>query len=107
MTRKKEDFGEIIKKDHAERKNLTWSGSFLEYLELVREKPEIYALAHRHMYDLISEAGIIPADEVDGSARSLKLWEIHRPRSTNFSMMNFLVWKRHLKRLFGIFMPPR
>nr|WP_199899629.1 hypothetical protein [Sneathiella glossodoripedis] len=103
MTRKKEDFGEIIKKDHAERKNLTWSGSFLEYLELVREKPEIYALAHRHMYDLISEAGIIPADEVDGSARSLKLWGDTPPKVYKFFNDEFFGVETALEKIVRYF----
>ncbi|OUR80251.1 serine protein kinase [Alphaproteobacteria bacterium 46_93_T64] len=103
MSKKRDDFKEIIKRDQAERKSQIWSGSFLEYLELVRETPSVYALAHRHMYDVISSAGEIPPDEMDDSARSLKLWGDSPPRMYNFFKSEFFGVEPALEKIVRYF----
>jgi len=103
MSNKRDDFKEIIKRDQAERKSQIWSGSFLEYLELVRETPSVYALAHRHMYDVISSAGEIPPDEMDDSARSLKLWGDTPPRMYNFFKSEFFGVEPALEKIVRYF----
>ncbi len=103
MTKKRDDFQDIIRKDQAERKSQNWSGTFLEYLEQVREKPEIYSLAHSHMYHVISGAGMVSAEEVDDSARSLKLWGDHPPRMYNFFKDEFFGVEEPLEKIVRYF----
>jgi len=52
------DFSSIIRKDREEHKSKKFEGTFLEYLEIVKENPEITMLAHQRMYKLITEPGV-------------------------------------------------
>lgn len=52
------DIARIIQKDREERKNAAFEGSFLDYLNIVRERPEITILAHQRMYELITRMGV-------------------------------------------------
>ncbi|ADL49872.1 PrkA family serine protein kinase [Clostridium cellulovorans] len=51
------DFEELILHDREKRNKSKFEGSFLEYLELVRNKPEVAKLAHERMYNLLMEKG--------------------------------------------------
>ncbi len=59
------DISSIIRKDREERKNGHFEGTFLEYVEKVKDNPEIPMLAHQRMYDLITQSGVetIKTDE--------------------------------------------
>ncbi|MBL4665730.1 MAG: hypothetical protein JKY04_00005 [Sneathiella sp.] len=103
MSKKSDDFKEIIKRDQAERKSQIWGGSFLEYLELVRETPKLYALAHRHMFDVISSQGEVPQEEMDDTARSLKLWGDSPPRMYNFFKDEFFGVEVALEKIVRYF----
>ncbi|PKC52747.1 PrkA AAA, partial [Rhizophagus irregularis] len=41
-----------------EENRLKWEGTFAEYLELVKEKPEIAQTAHSRVYNMIKSAGV-------------------------------------------------
>jgi serine protein kinase len=43
---------------------LAWSGTFAQYLELVRERPYVAMTAHERVYDMIRTAGITTVDGV-------------------------------------------
>ncbi len=57
MTRET-SFEELIKSDRAATMTDQWRGSFLDYLEKVKEDPSIPKLAHARIYDLIMAAGV-------------------------------------------------
>ncbi|NLD47123.1 MAG: serine protein kinase, partial [Clostridiaceae bacterium] len=59
------DFSGIINRDREEHKSKRFEGTFLEYLNIVKENPEISMLAHQRMFKLITEPGIetIKTDE--------------------------------------------
>ncbi|MFZ5989904.1 MAG: serine protein kinase [Bacillota bacterium] len=61
----KRDFSSIIRKDREEHKSMRFEGTFLEYLDLVKENQEISILAHQRMYKLITDPGVelIKTDE--------------------------------------------
>ncbi len=50
-------FEKLIREDRAAREALDWHGTFLEYLELIREDLTIPKLAHARLYDLIMKPG--------------------------------------------------
>src|SRR5437870_871667 len=50
-------FEQIIKEDRAGQESKLWRGTFLEYLELVREDPTIPKLSHARIYDTIMRVG--------------------------------------------------
>ncbi|CFX85150.1 Serine-protein kinase, PrkA [Syntrophomonas zehnderi OL-4] len=52
------NFQAIIQKDRQERKHKLWEGTLLDYLEIIREKPQLAMLAHERMYGLLAEPGV-------------------------------------------------
>lgn len=53
------DFTSLIKKDRGERQRRRFSGTFLDYLEVVRKNPRREAmLAHQRMYELLVSPGV-------------------------------------------------
>lgn len=46
-----------------EESRLKWEGTFAEYLEIVKERPEVAQTAHSRVYSMIRSAGI---EERDG-----------------------------------------
>ena len=52
------DFSKLILDDRNERKAEKFKGTFLEYLDLLREDPSRYELAHERLYHLLIEPGV-------------------------------------------------
>jgi serine protein kinase len=57
MQSDKSMFEKLIREDRASRESHQWRGTFLEYLERVREDPAVAKLAHARMYDVIMAPG--------------------------------------------------
>lgn len=51
-------FHDLIKRDREARKHEQFEGTFLEYLERLRDEPDIVMLAHERLYHLVTRAGI-------------------------------------------------
>ncbi|MCK6553356.1 serine protein kinase [Candidatus Binatia bacterium] len=67
-------FEQLIKGDRAGRESRQWRGSFLEYLDKVREDPGIVKLAHARLHDVISRSGIRDVNDTD-DARIKRLFK--------------------------------
>lgn len=52
------DISGIIHKDRQERVKNQFSGTFLDYIELVRKNPDLAILSHQRIYNLIMEKGV-------------------------------------------------
>ncbi|MDR3561596.1 MAG: PrkA family serine protein kinase [Negativicutes bacterium] len=52
------DFESLIKNDRDERKHQHFSGTLLDYLEIVKENPKVAMLAHQRMHELLTDRGI-------------------------------------------------
>lgn len=52
-----------IQQHRDDERRLKWEGTFGEYLEIIRERPEVAQSAHSRVYNMIKDAGIT---EVDG-----------------------------------------
>lgn len=65
MNRQQQDFAKIIQQDRAAQQIEHWEGTFLDYLEKVREDPSIPKLAHQRLYDTIMAAGVTAFEEVE------------------------------------------
>jgi len=59
------DFGSIITRDRGEGKRQRFKGTFLQYLDMVKNDPTVTMLAHQRLYGLLVEPGveIINCDE--------------------------------------------
>ncbi len=58
-------FEQLIKDDRAAREYRPWRGTFLDYLEKVKEDPSITKLAHARIYDLIIKEGVVDLAAID------------------------------------------
>jgi len=67
----KDDFLKIIKDQRKNKKKKKFSGNFLQYLELVKENPEIVKTSHSRLYDTISSHGISRMEESDPRCRKI------------------------------------
>lgn len=52
------EFRKIIEDDREQRQNSTWSGTMLDYLEIVKEKPTLAQLSHKRIFDMIMAEGV-------------------------------------------------
>ncbi|MBO8158117.1 PrkA family serine protein kinase [Thermosyntropha sp.] len=52
-----DDFNRLIKEDRERRKHESFRGTFLDYLNIVKENKDVAMLAHERMYRLITEPG--------------------------------------------------
>jgi len=52
------DLETLIKKDREDRKQEHFSGTLLNYLEIVRKNPKVAMLAHQRMYELLTGPGV-------------------------------------------------
>ena len=52
------NFEEFIKSDRESRNKERFEGTFLEYLELVKENPDIAKLSHKRIYDMVVSKGV-------------------------------------------------
>ena len=58
----KKDFLKLIHNQRSRKKKEKFEGSFLEYLEMIRENPDKIKLAHRRLYDIICDHGMQTVD---------------------------------------------
>ncbi|MDP4090081.1 MAG: PrkA family serine protein kinase [Bacillota bacterium] len=50
-------FKDIIKTDRESKNKYKFEGTFLEYLDMVKENPDVAKLSHKRMYDIIMQNG--------------------------------------------------
>ncbi|MGH8474925.1 MAG: hypothetical protein ACRER2_04000 [Methylococcales bacterium] len=58
MGEERSEFAELIARDRRERATKQWSGTLLDYLDIVKKDPTIPKLAHARMYEMIRSKGI-------------------------------------------------
>lgn len=51
-----------VKSYREEEKQLMWEGTFQEYLEIIRERPEVAQTAHSRIYNMVKNAGLSEKD---------------------------------------------
>ena len=59
---RKNEFLNLIQKQRDSKKTERFEGTFLEYLELVKNRPESVKLAHKRLYETIKDRGIETLD---------------------------------------------
>lgn len=52
------NFKEFIENDRENRNKVKFEGTFLEYLEIVKQNPDLAKLAHKRMHDIITSKGV-------------------------------------------------
>jgi len=59
---RKNEFLNLIKKQRDTKKTKRFEGTFLDYLELVKDNPSSIKLAHRRLYETIKDRGLETLD---------------------------------------------
>lgn len=67
MAEGKKKFAEIIEKDRAQQTSTDWRGTFIEYLERVKQDPTIAKLAHARLYKVLMDKGVSDTTEAGDS----------------------------------------
>lgn len=52
-----------IQQHREEQEGLKWEGTFADYLEILRERPEVAQTAHSRIYNMVKDAGVIEEGE--------------------------------------------
>lgn len=96
------DFKALIEKDRDSRKKDNFEGTFLDYLQIVKENPGIAQLAHRRMYNILTEPGmeILKPEE---NLRVRKIYGNETIKSYNFFKNDFFGIEKTLMKLVNYF----
>jgi len=102
MQASKSDFQSLIEQDRAARAKKAWRGTFLDYLELVKQNPRLADLAHQRMYRMIVEAGVSEID-VESDPRAKRLFGDQHVKVYNFFKDEFFGMERTLDKIVRYF----
>ena len=95
MTKSK--FADLISQQRSEKKDVSFKGTFLEYLEVVEKNPKIASLAHRRLFDVLAEDGIEALDETDERCR--RLFDSEKTKTYNYFQPHFFGMERSLAKV--------
>ena len=93
----KSKFADLISKQRAEKKDESFKGTFLEYLEVLEKNPKIANLAHKRLYETLSEDGIEVLDETDERCR--RLFDSEKTKVYNYFKPHFFGMERSLAKV--------
>lgn len=83
MSEKTTDYRAIIEKDRETRKKNSWSGTLIEFLDVVKENPDIAQLSHSKLFEMIKSHGIEEI-KVEEDPKLSRLFKNKRLRSFKF-----------------------
>jgi serine protein kinase len=96
------NFKELIEQDREKGRKDEFEGTLLEYLQIIKENPEVAQLAHRRMYNLITDPGV----EVLKSEENLRIRKIYGNetiKSYNFFKNDFFGIEKTLMKIASYF----
>lgn len=96
------NFKELIEQDREKGRKDEFEGTLLEYLQIIKENPEVAQLAHRRMYNLITNPGV----EVLKSEENLRIRKIYGNetiKSYNFFKNDFFGIEKTLMKIASYF----
>ncbi len=96
------DFASIIEQDRSERQRLEWQGTFLQYLELVKQRPALADLSHRRMYDMMAGPGVTELD-LEADPRAKRVFGDESVKIYNFFADEFFGMERTLDKIVRYF----
>jgi serine protein kinase len=97
-----EDFKKLIQEDRDTRKKSSWKGTMLEYLELVRETPAVHKLAHKRLYDMINDQGMVEVD-LEQNPRLKRIFKGEKLRVFNFFADEFFGMEKTINQIVRYF----
>lgn len=95
--KKNNSFLDLIKKQRVEASKEAWSGSFVDYLELVQKEPDVVKLAAKRLSDAIEKDGVEVLDEAD--PRFSKVFEGDKIKTYNYFKNEFFGHERVIAKI--------
>lgn len=95
-------FSELFSKDRETRKEEEWSGTFLDYLEMVKKDRTIPRLAHERIYDLLRSAGFMTVEQ-EGNPKLKRLFKDPKTKIYNFFKDEFFGMENTIEKIFRYF----
>jgi serine protein kinase len=65
------DIFKRIEEHRTEKEKLAWTGTFVDYIELIRKQPSLAMTAHARVYEMIASHGIVE----EGGQRKYRFFE--------------------------------
>ena len=97
-----EDFKKLIQQDRETRKKSMWQGTALEYLELVRENPEIACLSHKRLFNTLMTPGVGELD-VEDNPRHKRIFKGDNYKIYNFFADDFFGMEKTVNQIVRYF----
>ncbi|MFN4895706.1 MAG: serine protein kinase [Pseudomonadota bacterium] len=97
-----EDFRKLIEEDRETRKKSSWKGTMIEYLELIRETPGLHKLAHKRLYDMINDQGMVEVD-LEQNPRMKRIFKGEKLKVYNFFADEFFGMEKTINQIVRYF----
>ncbi len=96
------EFQKLIQEDRETRKKSSWKGTMLEYLELVRENPSLHKLAHKRLYDMLFDQGMVEVD-LEQNPRLKRIFKGEKLKVYNFFADEFFGMEKTINQIVRYF----
>jgi serine protein kinase len=96
------EFQKLIQEDRETRKKSSWKGTMLEYLELVKENPAAHKLAHKRLYDMINDQGMVEVD-LEQNPRLKRIFKGEKLKVFNFFADEFFGMEKTINQIVRYF----
>lgn len=97
-----QDFKQLIDADREAKQKSSWSGTMLQYLELLRTNPGIPRLAHKRLYDMIASEGHEEIN-LDENPRLKRIYKGEKLRIYNFFAGEFYGMEKTINQIVRYF----
>ena len=74
MAEKKQNFLNLIEDQRSQKVDDKFTGTFLDYLELIRKNPDVVCLSHKRLANAIESHGVDAMDEFGLSLSKAIQW---------------------------------
>jgi serine protein kinase len=102
MAKQTIDFAKLIQQDRERRQQQHWQGTFIEYLDKVKEDASLANLSHRRLHDMMDAAGLTEINP-ESDPRVQRLFGDEPIKTYNFFKDEFFGMERTLDKIVRYF----
>ncbi len=102
MAKQTIDFAKLIQQDRERRQQQHWQGTFIEYLDKVKEDASLANLSHRRLHEMIDTAGLTEINP-ESDPRVQRLFGDEPIKQYNFFKDEFFGMERTLDKIVRYF----
>ena len=102
MAKQTIDFAKLIQQDRERRQQQHWQGTFIEYLDQVKEDASLASLSHRRLHEMIDAVGLTEINP-ESDPRVQRLFGDEPIKTYNFFKDEFFGMERTLDKIVRYF----